>query len=119
VGEDVDAIRKTMDRARSEMAWYEEIAAFDEPMFSRELDTVAWQIYSLGGFDAGLVPIDFQMKLTRSDHRAPLPEPVPPEDMDQLLAIRDEAERRARERGWNPASRLAVIRDTVRRRWES
>ena len=117
--DDVDAIRKAIDRARSEMPWYEEIATYDEPMFSPELDTIAWEIYSLGGFAAGLVPIDFQMKVTRSDHRASLPEPVPREDMNRLRAIRDEAERRAREKGWDPAPRLAVIRETVRRRWQS
>ena len=82
------------------------------------LDTVAWEIYSLVLFDAGLVPLDFQMKITRSDDRAPLPEPVSREDMDQLRAIRDEAERRVRAKGGDPAPRRAVIRETVRRRWE-
>lgn len=119
MGDEIEAIRKSMDRERNEMPWYQDIATYDEPMFSRDLDTVGWEIYSLGGFDEGLVPLEFQMKITRFDHRAPLPEPVPREDMDRLLAIRDEAERRARERGWDPAPRLAVIRDTVRRRWES
>jgi hypothetical protein len=118
-GEEIDAIRKGMDRARSEMPWYEQIVRYDEPLYSPEVDTVAWEIYSLGGFDAGPVPIEVEGAVMRSDPRLPTAEPLAPQVVDQLRGVRDEAERLARHRDWDPEPRLAVIRETVRRRWDA
>ena len=89
------------DRGRFDLSWYEVIEAYDERFFSEEIDSLVWQIYSLGGFDHDFPP-DLERSLRRAFPDYGKGEALPPDVGARLRLIRDELRTRVRERGWHP-----------------